>query len=524
MNPEMKRTLKNPSGEKKKVSSGPEPSPDEPDMPDLEEVVPPEGLGLEKEALLEEPDLEQLTEEALAEGESADPVRMYLRDIGQVALLEPHQEMWLSTIREAATFLNRVREQLQARLRRPPTHQEVWSRLVRETSNLWKQVVQVCQDAHIPPPDLGAILEEARALQRDRLPSIPSYTYQFLEQTDPAVKDGQGGDLTRLMLELLIYLLLLPEETLEFYQAYWQQKRSLPTSWALRRKAPSEEVLAATWADVDGRAAEAQQNLIQANLRLVVSIAKRFIGRGIAFLDLIQEGNLGLLRAIRKFDHTKGFKFSTYATWWIRQAISRAIADQARTVRIPVHMIETMSRLARVQQELTQQYGRPPTAEELALEMGFLEDEEAEAVRRSLATGDPLPRSVQRSLRQAVARVRNILHLAQEPVSLETPVGEEESGHLGEFIEDETLPSPDDATSQHMLAEQIRGILDLLTDRERAVLELRYGLRDGRAYTLEEVGRELGVTRERIRQIEAKALRKLRHPGRSRRLRDYLEG
>ncbi|MCS7283227.1 MAG: sigma-70 family RNA polymerase sigma factor [Anaerolineae bacterium] len=488
------------------------------EVPEPEEEAPPVELDLE------EPDLEQLEVEALAEGESADPVRMYLRDIGQVALLEPHQEMWLSTIREAATFLNRTREKLQARLRRPPTHQEVWYQLVREVNALWKDVVRTCQEANLSPPDLEAILEEAQALHRERLPSISSYTYQFLEQTDPSVKDGQGGNLTRVMLELLIYLLLLPPETLEVYREHWRRKRATPTMWALRGKVPSEDALAAAWADVDQRAAEAQQDLIQANLRLVVSIAKRFIGRGIAFLDLIQEGNLGLLRAIRKFDHTKGFKFSTYATWWIRQAISRAIADQARTVRIPVHMIETMSRLARLQQDLTQQYGRPPTPEELALEMGFLEEEDAELVRRSLATGEPLPRSVQRNLRQAVARVRNILHLAQEPVSLETPVGEEESGHLGEFIEDETIPSPDDATSQHMLEEQIRGILDLLTDRERAVLELRYGLRDGRAYTLEEVGKALGVTRERIRQIEAKALRKLRHPGRSRRLRDYLEG
>ncbi len=488
-----------------------------------EEELPPEPF--DETVLLEESEvLEPLDVEALPEGESADPVRMYLRDIGQVALLEPYQEMWLSTIREAAALLNRTREKLQARLRRPPTHQQVWSQLVREVNALWKQVVQTCQEAGLAPPDLEAILGEALTLHRERLPSMPSYTYQFLEQTDPVGEGRAGGNLTRLMLELLIYLLLLPEETLEVYREHWRRKRATPTMWALRSKVPSEEALAAAWADVDHRAAEAQQDLIQANLRLVVSIAKRFIGRGIAFLDLIQEGNLGLLRAIQKFDHTKGFKFSTYATWWIRQAISRAIADQARTVRIPVHMIETMSRLARLQQELTQQYGRPPTPEELALEMGFLEDEDAELVRRSLATGEPLPRSVQRNLRQAVARVRNILHLAQEPISLETPVGEEESGHLGEFIEDESIPSPDDATSQHMLEEQIRGILDILNDRERAVLELRYGLRDGRAYTLEEVGKALGVTRERIRQIEAKALRKLRHPGRSRRLRDYLEG
>jgi len=267
---------------------------------------------------------------------------------------------------------------------------------------------------------------------------------------------------------------------------------------------------------------QAHDTLAQSNLRLVVSVAKRYIGRGLGFLDLIQEGNLGLLRAVDKFDHTLGFKFSTYATWWIRQAISRSIADQARTIRIPVHMHETISRQRRVQRQLQQELGREPFSEEVALEMDFLEPEDVAKIKHALGNDKKLSPDQTRQLERAAEKVRRIQRLSREPLSLDTPVGAEENSFLGDFIEDDSLPGPVDAASRHLLKEQMGEVLSALPERERKVLEMRFGLEDGTTRTLEDVGKEFNVTRERVRQIEAKALRKLRHPNRSRELRDYL--
>lgn len=337
---------------------------------------------------------------------------------------------------------------------------------------------------------------------------------------DVAPEYSQTLDPVRMYLrDIGLHPLLTGEQELEF------------ASTIVVGKEAQEKLDAEEYADLDEKDALeldvqrgiiAHQNLAKSNLRLVVSVAKRYIGRGLNFLDLIQEGNLGLLRAVDKFDHTLGFKFSTYATWWIRQAISRAIADQARTIRIPVHMVETINRQIRVQRRLQQEKGRDPTNEEIAMEMEFLEPEDIEKIRLSTENDQKLEPEVERRLERASAKVSKIQRLSQEPLSLQAPVGNEENSFLADFIPDRNDPGPADTASRHLLKEQMEEILDQLSERERKVLVMRFGLEDGINRTLEDVGKEFNVTRERVRQIEAKALRKLRHPLRSRKLRDYL--
>jgi RNA polymerase primary sigma factor len=321
---------------------------------------------------------------------------------------------------------------------------------------------------------------------------------------------------------VFICLYLFPDELAEYLGAYLTANEGLPSARTFSRHLPPDEILQAELEDVRLRAQDAHNAIIRANLRLVVSVAKRYIGRGSNFLDLIQEGNIGLLRAVAKFDPTRGYKFSTYATWWIRQSISRSIADQARTIRIPVHVFESINRLLRAQRRLIQHLGRDPNSDELALDAGFLEPQDEQIILRAHAEGAPIPVDVRRRWMRAAAKVNRIMRAAEEPMSLESPVGSEESSQLGDFIEDHEALEPMDAAAREMLREQIKNALAVLSDREREVLELRFGLVDGKDHTLEEVGQYFKVTRERVRQIEAKALRKLRHPTRSRHLRDYL--
>ena len=337
----------------------------------------------------------------------------------------------------------------------------------------YKEIMERLMDLYIEPDQLDKVLENLEALgvtvinENDPQPAQSSEDTP-IDAINLSVPDGvSSDDPVRLYLkEIGKYPLLTTEEEIALAKQ-------------IAEGTPEEQ-------------AAAKKKLSEANLRLVVSIAKRYVGRGMQFLDLIQEGNLGLIKAAEKFDYTKGYKFSTYATWWVRQAITRAIADQARTIRIPVHMVETINNLIRVNRQLAQELGRDPTPAEIAKEMGISE-----------------------------SKVREIIKIAQEPVSLETPIGEEEDSHLGDFIEDENAPAPAEVASNAMMREQLQEVLHTLTPREEKVIRLRFGLEDGQAHTLEEVGKEFNVTRERIRQIEAKALRKIRHPGRSKKLRDY---
>jgi RNA polymerase primary sigma factor len=452
---------------------------------------------------------------------SDDPVRLYLKEIGRVELLEAEQELWLAVRMEAATRLQVLTSNLPQRWRVGDVPTAVHLEMYNDLREAWKEVCAGAKKAEQAEPDLHLILEEARQLRQSWRGDSPSYVRSWLDNGLWGGDDFWEG-VANHTLELFMYFFLMPAEVQARLSDRLAKGKRLPTKRTYQRWLPDSETLETEATLISELADEAQAALIRANLRLVVSVAKRYMGRGIAFLDLIQEGNIGLLRAVEKFDPAKGYKFSTYATWWIRQAISRAIADQARTIRIPVHMVETINRLMRNQRRLVQDLGREPTSEELALKMDILDNQDITAIENALKGEVPLDPGLERKWQRAAAKVRRIMRIAQEPMSLETPVGSEDSSQLGDFIEDETMPEPVDAAARELLKEQVQNALSVLTERERQVLEMRFGLLDGKDYTLEEVGKYFNVTRERIRQIESKALRKLRHPTRSRHLRDYL--
>lgn len=474
------------------------------------------------EVPLEDP-LEILEDPTIALELSEDPVRLYLKEIGQIPLLDADSEFRLAARIEADRMVDALSQSRKPPLGEPGHYSALYLSIAQELTIAYQKLHDDLEDNWQGAlPDLRLILLEAQLLRRQWQADMPSYLHSFLNANGLWGKDVLWDALVRQVFVLFLGFYLLPPDTAARLNTYIERYQRLPGTAFYKRHLPSDVDLAAEMEGIQRRSDEANQTLIRANLRLVVSIAKRYLGRGISFLDLIQEGNLGLLRAVTKFDPTRGFKFSTYATWWIRQSISRYIAEQARTIRIPVHLFEAITRLMRIQRELVQKYGREPTNEELALESGFMLEDDVQMIQRARAAGNPLDAEVARRWAYATSKVQRIMQSADEPVSLERPVGDEESSQLGDFIEDDDALEPMDAAAREILKEQVNNALSALSERERQVLELRFGLVDGKDHTLEEVSRYFNVTRERIRQIEAKALRKLRHPTRSRYLREYL--
>ena len=449
----------------------------------------------------------------------SDPVRLYLREIGRVELLDENSEFRLATMVEGHRFVQSHCQLFQATA---SVELSLYREVAGDLLTFWKALKIADAKNESDLPDLGLMLAEAQSLHYGWEMDTPSYTRAYLNNGEWG-RDARWNHLANQVYGVFLCFYLLPFSYAEWLLSHIRKYQKMPVRQTFYRNLPNDEELQLELDAIAYRYDTASQALARSNLRLVVSVAKRYMGRGVSFLDLIQEGNLGLLRAIDKFDPRRGFKFSTYATWWIRQSINRSVAEQARTIRIPVHLFEAISRIFRVQRTMTQELGRIPDSTELVLGTEYLTQEDILAILDAQNGEDEkISPELQARWDAAAKKVDNILRIAEEPISLEVPVGGDNSSQLGDFIEDVDAISPVDSAAREMLREQVQDALAVLSERERRVLELRFGLNHNKEHTLEEVSHYFHVTRERIRQIEAKALRKLRHPTRSKKLRDYL--